>query len=371
VDVRHIDPLSADKDVPALLRETPWRSYDLCVAWQMEMLGLLPMSYGIPTMIVPMFDGSSGQPEEHWRLFSEASMLNFSLNLQLRTRHLVPVQKLVRYFPDPSRFKRVTDFKELRLFFWQRRSTEVNFDTVLRLLGGQCSKMHVHFAHDDPRDLVSIPPWLSRLGVTSSTWFESADDLQRIIDGCNVLVAPRYAEGIGMLLLECMARGMCVVTSCWPVHNEYVCDGLNGLHFEPDKYNRVSLEHAELLGERARQSVEQGFAQWQRDQLTLPAFVYASASRAPSRRLPIDQAEILVLTYYRDMSLYHAMARELWNKSGGDSANAGEALSTSRMTALDRVRVMAQANPVWRLVRNRVPLPVKRAVAARLAQMIR
>ena len=63
----------------------------------------------------------------------------------------------------------------------------------------------------------SIPDWLPREA------FEAA------VREANIVVAPRAREGVGMVMLEAMARGCAVIGLDAPTMNEYITHGSNGI----------------------------------------------------------------------------------------------------------------------------------------------
>ncbi|KRA65884.1 hypothetical protein ASD79_00955 [Caulobacter sp. Root655] len=382
VTLEFFDPLIADSEIERLVALN-FTDFDLVVVWQLEALAFLPISVGASVLVIPMYDGSGAQPAEHWAALSDASILNFSYNLHVATRELMASAKVVQYFPDPKPFALAKDFERPRVFFWHRRGDQLDLETVFRLLPGNFESIHVHIAPDDPDEEVTLPSWASRYGVTSSRWFDDPKGLSDVIDSCNVAVCPRFSEGIGMFMLEAMARGMCVIGSSWPVHNEYIANNINGMLFDPGSYGALDLSDAERLGTMARKGVEAGRLRWEEDLKALPAFVAACATLKRPPSLTPATALRLVRSYFEDMELYRqlasglvagnpAMARALKASRGPeDLARAAErqAMGVARQH-LESLREGLGRIPGWRRLRALLPSRVK-IVLARLFMAVR
>ena len=84
-------------------------------------------------------------------------------------------------------------------------------------------------------DRVSIHPWLER------------SELRRIYDQHGVFVYPTLAEGAAKVVMEAMARGMCVVSSDNSGPADYICDGRNGRLTRTGDMNQMILAVEELL----------------------------------------------------------------------------------------------------------------------------
>jgi len=375
VSLEFFDPGRAESEIERL-SSLAFADYDLIVIWQLEALAYLPLSVGVSTLIIPMYDGSGVQPPEHWAALSGASILNFSYNLHVSTRDLMASARLVQYFPDPKSFTRATDFDRPRVVFWHRRGDQIDTETVFRLLPGNFEAIHVHVAPDDPNETVTIPSWSTRYGLTQSRWFEDPKGFSELIDSCNVAVCPRFTEGIGMFMLEAMARGMCVIASSWPVHNEYIANNINGMLFDPGSYGALDLSDAARLGGAARKGVEAGRLRWEEDLKALPTFISACAALKPAGSLDRASAVTLVRTYFSDMELYRQLANgvvsadpaleRLLKTALGDqeAARAAErhAMGAARLR-LEAMREALRKLPGWSHIRAITPRRAKIALA--------
>jgi hypothetical protein len=208
--------------------------HDIVVLWQLDFLAPLFLARGHRTVVIPMYDGSSALPQVHWSAAGAARFVNFSRTLHERTRLLGLDTRLAKFFPEPVAADRLPGFDRLRAFLWQRRPEQgINLALLDRLFGAQLHSVHVHAVPDNPALArhFAPPPQLGAAAVTVSEWFDDPADYRRLLDDCNVFICPRPAEGIGMAMLEAMARGMLVVANDRPVHNEYICNWVNGVLF--------------------------------------------------------------------------------------------------------------------------------------------
>jgi len=191
-------------------------------------------------VLFPMFDGSNHRLSEAFP--RTASYVCFSHAIHDRIEKLGLDSTWVRYFPDdvPSRMtidgsvarteRRQAD-GGLKAYFWQRTSqiTLCSAISICCQLG--CTELIVNTHHDPGEvglDLVSEGV-VNGVRIRTHGWLERRSDAYSLIDDCDVYIAPRRCEGIGLSFLEAMSRGLCVVAFDAPTMNEYIEDGINGL----------------------------------------------------------------------------------------------------------------------------------------------
>ena len=148
----------------------------------------------------------------------------------------------MRYFPDSgpdratieraiARTERRRAEGGLKAYFWQR-TAEITLRSAIaicRQIG--CTELVVNIRHDPGQTGLDEVRDGTCDGVRVRThgWFERRADALAQVDDCDVYIAPRSCEGIGMGFLEAMSRGLCVVAFDAPTMNEYIQDGVNGL----------------------------------------------------------------------------------------------------------------------------------------------
>jgi Glycosyl transferases group 1 len=262
LDLRNIDP---EQPLDERALAVPGGT-ELVLLWQMDYLAPVFLAQGFPTAVVPMYDGSANMPDLHWLWARGAVFINFSRRLHERVRLLGNRSLLVKYFKPPVAEGRRARFDgKLRVFLWQRRPAEgINLHMVETLFGDQLGAVHVHDAADDPAldTRAYLRPTRRSYRLSVSRWFEDPAEYERLLDEANAVVAPRPAEGIGMVLLEAMARGMLVVAADAPTHDEYIANQVNGVLFNPARIGWGKFDRAEAMGALAWRTAAEGHARW-------------------------------------------------------------------------------------------------------------
>ncbi|OAI22819.1 hypothetical protein A1351_20410 [Methylosinus sp. R-45379] len=241
------------------------RNADYVVLLQMDFLASVFVAMGKRTVVIPMYDGSNGMPDLHFVFHRNARFLNFSLALHERVRLLGGQSKLVKYFPPPRPQAELATFDSMSAFLWQRRPDHgITYDLVAKLIGTELDHFHVHNAPDIQIDYAIVKSEESRFSLTETKWFEDSAQYLAVLDRANVFIAPRVGEGIGMAMLEAMARGMLILAHDAPTNNEYISNWINGILF--DKSQPPAAIHirsdAARLGRMAWMTVVEGHEKW-------------------------------------------------------------------------------------------------------------
>lgn len=247
-----------------------WQRADLIVVWQIEYIVPRLVEKGFKKVLfVPMFDGAEQLGADYWLKLESVFILCFSYTLYNRLQKCGLSRLLyVQYFPDPRDHKMVNQNGGLRVFFWQRR-TEPSWKTVKIIIGTQrCEGVTLKVALDPVPSEKSVRPSIedrNKYNINEIAWSVSRSDSIRQQCACNVYVAPRMVEGIGMSFLEAMASGMAVCARDYPTMNEYVVNGSNGFLYNSLDLKEIDLGKRKEVGLRARAFVERGFRRWERD----------------------------------------------------------------------------------------------------------
>ena len=251
------------------------RDYDLIIVWQAhEALDLISDAHD-NVVFIPMYDAMLQGERFFWkREFMARKCISFSRKLHQEITSRNGISVYFKYFPDPSRYEPVSDFSAIRPLFWYR-TEEVNTDLVLDLCRGtKIAELSIHNAPDPNQPnlkLQRLPDNVAAVHVTS--WFDNAIEYQATLLKHNVFFAPRRLEGIGMAFLEAMASGLCVVAPNAPTMNEYISNGTNGLLYPLAHASALDFSRAREIGARARETIERGFAAWQRSLPDLAEFL--------------------------------------------------------------------------------------------------
>jgi hypothetical protein len=225
---------------------------------------------------VPMSDVLDTVPDAALRPYRLTGLrvVCFCRALYERLRRLGFPSLYAQYFPEPPA-EAVDGRGGLRVFFWQRRA-QPGWQTVKALLGGQRPERTCLLVAPDPgvRADEPTPDDAGRYHVTRVTGFLAPAEFHRLMRTCNVFIAPRSREGIGMTFLEAMAHGLCVVAAEGPTMSEYITHGVNGLLYRPGAVGPLDLSAAAALGAAARESACRGRAAWSADAERVLRFVF-------------------------------------------------------------------------------------------------
>lgn len=302
VEMLYLDPLKGLDEASLKKAER----YDYVLLWQMDFLAPVFLMLGKPVITIPMYDGSGYQPAAHWLAQINALQVNFSLRLHAIVSALGTRSFLVRYYKEPVEPDAIANFDDgIKAFLWQRRPEQgINLSAVEALLGEQLSSVHIHDAPDDP--LVSegrgIPQSLENYDLTTSTWFSTGEDYFVELEKCNTFICPRHAEGIGMAMLEAMARGMLILAADEATHNEYIANWVNGILFNPSHPTPAQVgDRAAVIGMQAWLSSKIGYERWLSEADEIPNFI-RSCPRTVRLDLSLEEifqfSEDLVEAYY-------------------------------------------------------------------------
>ena len=268
------------------------RDYDLIVVWQAhEAFSMLSGTH--PNVVfVPMYDAMRVGSRFFWhKKFGAVKSVSFCRKLHQEIVNRNGTSRYFKFFPDPAGYRTVTDFSEIRPFFWYRTGS-IDVDLVLDLsMMTRIEGLTIHNFPDPQQPPLKLSRFPANVGAMHVTqWFEDAKRYTDILHENNVFFAPRALEGIGMAFLEAMACGLCVVAPDAPTMNEYIANGTNGLLYLPDRTSPLDFSRAAAMGARARETVERGFADWQNSIPELVDFLVTPKDRLQARRASVSPA---------------------------------------------------------------------------------
>jgi len=178
-----------------------------------------------------MWDHVARWPEAFWRsLPRQLKVVAFSEPVyQLATGAGLATLRL-QFYLNAQNYPQVDWKTERTMLYWNR----VNLYS-LRALGRICQDLAiqrlVHVQRPDPgyeHPSMNLPNNLGQTRVQTVRSFLPAPEHGRMLDQCQFCLAPRPVEGVGLAVLESMARGACVVANDAPAANEYIVHGQNG-----------------------------------------------------------------------------------------------------------------------------------------------
>lgn len=284
-------------DPRAIMQEVGDSDYDIVVCWQTEVCAPYLLMRGKRVICIPMFDGVAHAPDWYWQAMRQARFISFSKKLHERLKKLGMESFYFQYFGRHHEKVPRAKFDELRGFFWQRRPEEgLDYTWARRLLGNSVRSLHIHNAPD-----AGVPEdWRPDSLCTVTEFSEDGSEYLEALRQANVYICPRKTEGIGMAMLEAMARGMCVIAHDEPTANEYIIHKVNGLLIDyddppvlvgdedddvgricrvddgDDRRIRLTVETASSLGEQAYRTYVTGAQRWVEESRTIPFLIHAT-----------------------------------------------------------------------------------------------
>ncbi|MFA5158286.1 MAG: glycosyltransferase [Patescibacteria group bacterium] len=235
-----------------------------------------------PIIWIPMYDQAVNYNRYFWKRLSSVQMKIISFSSTL-TKYLEDFGfdiLSVRYFRDPGKFQQVENKPGLKIFFWQRAG--INFRHLKRLIGdAKVDTLYLKLDTDPGYKLV-LPTSEDekKFRIKKLGWFKDKADLEKTLLKCNVFVAPRKYEGIGMSFLEAMTLGLAVIASDTPTMNEYITNQKNGYLFNFNHPSTIDFSRLENVMKNARLSCETGYRKWLTDEKMIIRFIQSEPKSA-------------------------------------------------------------------------------------------
>lgn len=249
---------------------------DAVVMWQAKLPETEIRQIRVPITWVPMFDQSQGLA---WGSGEATQVRRQGLKViafckaiaENLAKHGVDVLP-VRYYIEPSATP-ITELSSPSVFLWQR--AEIGFDQVKALFGHWPDVSFVVKVDPDP----GTPPCeisaedREKFRVTEIEGFLPRDEYLELVGKCNIYVAPRSAEGIGLSFLEAMAKGMIVAAPDRPTMNEYIQHRRNGWLFSVQRPQPISPCDLSAMSQATLKEVAEGVGQWHSQATGVASFI--------------------------------------------------------------------------------------------------
>ena len=208
----------------------------------------------------PMYDGHGNSPFEFWNQYRNLKIINFSKTLHNKLKKWGFDSIYLQYFPKPSKQK---VNKENKIFLWQR-TDKIDINLVEKLIGNLKTKIHIHKAID-PKFKFTQPTKKQekKFKITYSSWFPSRKEMTEVLSSCNIYIAPRELEGIGLSFLEAMAMGKVIIASNNPTMNEYIIHNQNGYLYDIINPQPIDFYNFENIKKVTLKFVKNGNFYWE------------------------------------------------------------------------------------------------------------
>ena len=216
------------------LEEAQREQFDVALVFQV-LVGqdFVKRNFRVDSVVfIPMYDQMVTTPMENpFSLYRDCKIISFSKTLynDLIKRGFKALY--LQYFPPVDEIH-TDDGNPYSVFFWQRMEL-INLRVIEKLFAEvPIEHFHVHKAMD-PGWRFEEPGESIADKVTYSQWFDSAEDMKKLMEESAYYIAPRLYEGIGMSFLEAMAMGRCVIAPDAPTASEYIQNGVTGILYNP------------------------------------------------------------------------------------------------------------------------------------------
>lgn len=234
--------------------------YDGAIIWEFPISRNKFFFRGKKNVFVPMYDNEWASYWQWKRIaWSGMGVISFCDKVTEHAKRCGVKNILdVRYFPNPSDFPQ-EEGESKRVFLWERG--DISENTVKKLFPPESG-----YTFDVKRgvDFLSRKEYLSRIAA------------------CEIVVAPRRKEGIGMAFLEAMAMGKCVVAHNDATMNEYIKDGVNGILFDADRPIAITESQVLSVLSNINATKEQFYGVWLEDMKKISNFIFTQKPCAPS-----------------------------------------------------------------------------------------
>lgn len=241
--------------------------------------------------LVPMHDYVIDQPVGVWAGTRPSGLrvINFCRASHLMFANLGFESLSVQYWPPAHRTTPRANQSAVRPFFWIRHHA-IGWQVLKQILGPQRPERVVLRVAVDPRETVDLPDDEDtreyRIQIVSG-WLDRAEYLA-LLQGCNLFMAPRPFEGIGISSLEAMAMGIAVAAPDAPALNEYIFHNRNGYLYHLDAPQPLDLTSLPTVGQQALCDVIAGHDKWLGDSKRILEFMARTSASGPSVRWRIS-----------------------------------------------------------------------------------
>ena len=200
---------------------------------------------------LPMWDNVARWPEAYWaRLPKQLRIVAFSEPVERLARHWGLPTLRVQFYLDPQRFQSVQPGAGRTMIYWNRVGL-YSQAAIRRICAELAVTRLIHIQRPDPgydHSAMALPERLGEARVQTVRVFLPDAEHQRMLGQSALCLAPRAREGVGLTVLQSMARGACVLAYDGPATNEYVVHGHSGYLFRA--YSRTVHKWRKSLGKR-------------------------------------------------------------------------------------------------------------------------
>ena len=152
-----------------------------------------------------------------------------------------------------------------KVFFWMRTS-DITWDIVKKLLGENYEGEIIIKTTSDPNCKIDLPSKedIGRYNIQIVNNWLDREEYYKLLSSCNIFIAPRQAEGIGMSFIEALSRGMCVIAPNNSTMNEYIIHGENGLLYDLKNPKELNLSNLAEMRKNTAKTAKEDQELWEK-----------------------------------------------------------------------------------------------------------
>ena len=182
---------------------------------------------------VPMYDDVKWNRLSFWKKFPKSTKIiayskwisNLTIGLEFKTMR-------VKYFENPNSSKLASWDNGHNIFYWNR-SGLLNKEQLKTMCDTLNAKTLIFRDHLDyyshKKQKIILKNKIGNTDVINLDMYSNSVEYMEHLYRCNIFIAPRLYEGIGLTFLEAMANGMVVLSPNSPTMNEYIQNNINGV----------------------------------------------------------------------------------------------------------------------------------------------
>jgi len=226
----------------------------------------------------PMWDSEVNRSYSEWLRYLpfNIKIVSFSKILFNKLSKMGFDSIYLQYYMNPNSLNENHLIKDndINIFFWNRVN-KINWQTVKRLIGNNKINKVIFRNNPDPGYKILLPSEkdIEKYNIKIIKGWIEKDKYKKLLSECNVFIAPRPYEGIGMSFLEALALGMCVIAPNNATMNEYIILGENGYLYDLRNSKEIDLSNFVEIRKNARRMAINGFKKWEQEKYKMLEFI--------------------------------------------------------------------------------------------------
>ena len=220
----------------------------------------------------PMYDDIKKKNYLFWIVVSlfNINIISFSKKINLICKRFNINYIYLKYFPVPKKI-RIKRKKKVVIFFWYRGTVKLS-DWINDIDHKKVKKI-IYFNLKDPNfnnEKISLDLKKKYNIVFYKGLFGKKDFLyKKLLESCDIYIAPREREGIGHSFLEAMARGKYIISKNEETMNEYIVSDKIGNFFG----NKCKIDNVLFYQNERIRYAKKLYKSWENKKIRLIKFI--------------------------------------------------------------------------------------------------